>query len=73
MSAYSKLGKAIVDSYYPKDHTHTNTDGAITVAQAFISGLGRQDAKGVFKLQSKRHRFTRSTSDAIPITNTSRV
>jgi len=45
--AYSKLGKAIVDAFYPNDHTHTNAQGAIVVAQAFVSGLQRLEAKGV--------------------------
>jgi rhamnogalacturonan acetylesterase len=37
----------MVDSYYPYDHTHTNTAGAIQVASAFLSGLKCSAAQGV--------------------------
>jgi rhamnogalacturonan acetylesterase len=36
---YEKLGSAVVNSYYPKDHTHTAPEGAKTVARAFITAL----------------------------------
>jgi len=45
--AYSKLGKAIVDAFYPNDHTHTDAEGAMVVAQAFVSGLQHLEARGV--------------------------
>jgi rhamnogalacturonan acetylesterase len=35
-----------VDSYFPFEHTHTNTAGAIQVAQAFLSGLRCPAAQG---------------------------
>jgi rhamnogalacturonan acetylesterase len=43
---YQKLGKATVDAYYPNDHTHTNTEGANSVAWAFLSSLRCTLAKG---------------------------
>lgn len=39
ISLFTKLGKATTESYYPIDHTHTNTDGANQEAYAFLSGL----------------------------------
>lgn len=47
ISAYTTLGKATVDAYFPNDHTHTNTAGATTVAAAWISGLKCTAAKSV--------------------------
>ncbi|QSZ31207.1 hypothetical protein DSL72_000770 [Monilinia vaccinii-corymbosi] len=36
---YKSLGAKVVNSYYPKDHTHTSPEGASTVAAAFMKGL----------------------------------
>ncbi len=36
---YKVLGKAIVDTYFPNDHTHTAPAGANVVAQQFVKGL----------------------------------
>jgi len=47
ISAFTVLGKATVDAYYPIDHTHTNTAGAIQVARALISGLKCASANSV--------------------------
>ena len=33
------LGAAVVDSYYPNDHTHTSPNGANVVAAQFVKGL----------------------------------
>ncbi|KAH7326792.1 SGNH hydrolase-type esterase domain-containing protein [Rhizoctonia solani] len=46
---YNKLGKAKTESYFPKDHTHTNAAGADAVALAFASSLQCPSAKGVLK------------------------
>lgn len=46
ISQFKKLGKATVDSYYPFDHTHTNTEGANQVARAFLNGLKCSAAQG---------------------------
>ena len=35
-----------MDSYFPFDHTHTNTAGAFQMAQAFLSGLKCPAAEG---------------------------
>ena len=37
--AYNKLGETTVDTFYPKDHTHTSPTGANVVAEAFVRGL----------------------------------
>ncbi|CAG7852861.1 Rhamnogalacturonan acetylesterase Short=RGAE; Flags: Precursor [Serendipita indica DSM 11827] len=47
INVYSALGKATTESYFPKDHTHTNAAGATQVAIAFIGGLKCSSAKGV--------------------------
>ncbi|RDW62408.1 hypothetical protein BP6252_11841 [Coleophoma cylindrospora] len=36
---YKPLGKAVVDGYFPKDHTHTSRIGATVVSQAFVKAL----------------------------------
>lgn len=36
---FISLGAAVVDSYYPIDHTHTSPVGANVVAAAFMKGL----------------------------------
>ncbi|PVI06234.1 carbohydrate esterase family 12 protein [Periconia macrospinosa] len=36
---FKSLGKAKVDSFFPKDHTHTSPAGADTVSRAFVKGL----------------------------------
>ncbi|CAI7655057.1 unnamed protein product [Penicillium bialowiezense] len=36
---YKSLGLTTVDSYFPIDHTHTSTDGASVVAQAFFKAV----------------------------------
>ncbi|KDN33987.1 hypothetical protein RSAG8_12918, partial [Rhizoctonia solani AG-8 WAC10335] len=46
---YNNTGKATTESYFPKDHTHTNAAGANVVASAFISALKCPSAKGVLK------------------------
>ena len=43
-NAYKTLGKDIVNSYYPQDHTHTNPAGANVVAKAFIDALKVTDS-----------------------------
>ncbi|CEL56297.1 Rhamnogalacturonan acetylesterase OS=Aspergillus aculeatus GN=rha1 PE=1 SV=1 [Rhizoctonia solani AG-1 IB] len=43
---YDKLGKAVTESYFPNDHTHTNAAGANAVAWAFLSALRCPSAKG---------------------------
>ncbi|CAE6354268.1 unnamed protein product [Rhizoctonia solani] len=44
---YDKLGKAVTESYFPNDHTHTNAAGANAVAWAFLSALRCPSASGV--------------------------
>ncbi|KAG8850520.1 hypothetical protein FRB91_008999 [Serendipita sp. 411] len=56
---YTSLGKTTTESYFPKDHTHTNAAGAAQVAKAFIGGLKCSSAKGILA-----NYFT-STSKAI--------
>ncbi|KAF8597166.1 putative rhamnogalacturonan acetyl esterase [Ceratobasidium sp. AG-I] len=46
ISLYTKLGKSVTESYFPIDHTHTNTAGADQVAWAFLSGLKCPAAAG---------------------------
>ncbi|KAF8596847.1 putative rhamnogalacturonan acetyl esterase [Ceratobasidium sp. AG-I] len=41
------LGETLVTSYFPKDHTHTNTAGALQVAKAFVGGIKCTSAAGV--------------------------
>ncbi|KAJ5293596.1 hypothetical protein PENANT_c002G07505 [Penicillium antarcticum] len=36
---FEALGLTTVDSYFPLDHTHTSTDGASAVAQAFFKAV----------------------------------
>jgi hypothetical protein len=36
---YEKLGQDAVAKFFPADHTHTSTDGAVTNAETFIAGL----------------------------------
>jgi rhamnogalacturonan acetylesterase len=51
ISLFTTLGKTTVDSYFPFEHTHTNTAGAIKVASAFVSRLecpAAQSALGGF-------------------------
>ncbi|KUJ09664.1 SGNH hydrolase [Mollisia scopiformis] len=36
---FNALGATVVNSYYPKDHTHTSPIGANVVAAAFMKGL----------------------------------
>ncbi|KAJ7061464.1 SGNH hydrolase-type esterase domain-containing protein [Mycena amicta] len=36
---YKNMGAAVVDSYYPNDHTHTSPAGATVVARAFVLAL----------------------------------
>jgi rhamnogalacturonan acetylesterase len=36
---YRTLGANVVNSYYPKDHTHTSPAGAKTVTETFFRGL----------------------------------
>ncbi|TVY18011.1 Rhamnogalacturonan acetylesterase [Lachnellula arida] len=36
---YKELGRAVVDNYFPKDHTHTSRIGATVVSQAFVKAL----------------------------------
>lgn len=38
-NAFIKLGATVVDSYFPKEHTHTSPAGANVVAAAFMKGL----------------------------------
>ncbi|KAG8705308.1 hypothetical protein FRC11_009134 [Ceratobasidium sp. 423] len=49
ISLYTKLGKAVTESYFPNDHTHTNDAGANQVAWAFLSGLKCPAAAGALK------------------------
>ncbi|KAF7347701.1 Carbohydrate esterase family 12 protein [Mycena venus] len=37
--AYNKLGQTAVTAFYPIDHLHTNANGALVVAEAFVRGL----------------------------------
>ncbi|POS83385.1 hypothetical protein EPUL_004678 [Erysiphe pulchra] len=37
--AYRLAGKAVVDGYYPVDHTHPSKDGAIVVEKAFVRSV----------------------------------
>jgi rhamnogalacturonan acetylesterase len=41
---YNKAGCSAVNSYYPKDHTHTSPTGAGVVARAFVLGLEATDS-----------------------------
>ncbi|KAF9520597.1 carbohydrate esterase family 12 protein [Hydnum rufescens UP504] len=50
ISLYGELGGPTTESYFPRDHTHTNSAGAIQVAQAFISGLKCPSAEGALAL-----------------------
>ena len=36
---YEKLGPDEVAKFFPADHTHTSTDGAVLNAETFIAGL----------------------------------
>jgi lysophospholipase L1-like esterase len=36
---YEKMGRESVAKFFPADHTHTSTDGAIANAETFIAGL----------------------------------
>ncbi|KAF2226097.1 putative rhamnogalacturonan acetylesterase [Elsinoe ampelina] len=49
--AYRKLPVATVNSYFPKEHTHTSPAGADVVAKAFVKGLscGSSPLKGFIK------------------------
>ncbi|KAJ5115717.1 Rhamnogalacturonan acetylesterase [Penicillium angulare] len=38
-SIFESLGSDVVNSYYPIDHTHTSTAGALVVAQAFFKAV----------------------------------
>jgi rhamnogalacturonan acetylesterase len=42
---FATLGKKTVDSYFPFEHTHTDTAGAIEVASAFVSALKSSTAQ----------------------------
>ncbi|KAJ7706017.1 rhamnogalacturonan acetylesterase [Mycena rosella] len=37
--AYNQLGQTAVTAFYPIDHLHTSTSGALVVAEAFVRGL----------------------------------
>ncbi|PFH49683.1 carbohydrate esterase family 12 protein [Amanita thiersii Skay4041] len=37
--AYNQLGQTTTTTFYPNDHLHTNSDGALVVAEAFVRGL----------------------------------
>jgi len=39
IAAYEKAGPGVVKNYFPKDHTHTEKEGAILNAQLVIKGL----------------------------------
>lgn len=38
-SAYNALGQTQTTTFYPNDHLHTNSAGALVVAEAFVRGL----------------------------------
>ncbi|CZR63612.1 related to rhamnogalacturonan acetyl esterase [Phialocephala subalpina] len=38
-NAFEKLGKDVVDGFYPKDHIHTGPKGADVVAGAFVKAV----------------------------------
>lgn len=38
-SAYDALGQTKTTTFYPNDHLHTNSEGALVVAEAFVRGL----------------------------------
>ena|ERR1700736_1502711 len=47
ISLFRDLGSVTDKSFYPFDHTHTNSAGAWQIALAFVSGLKCSAAHGV--------------------------
>lgn len=42
--AYEAAGEATTNSYYPNDHTHTSPEGAMVVAEAFVTALSATES-----------------------------